>query len=100
MIKDKSKYKFENKPSRLTFDMEKLRKQDLRNIMIPNKVRTQVQIINQVKFDSIFPYYGYELPCQDLMLKDYCCYQHNRYARRARRLANELANMELSMTTD
>ena len=46
MFKNKDKYKFANKPNRLQFDMEKLKKLDLRNAMIPNKVRTQVQIIN------------------------------------------------------
>ena len=33
------------------------------------------------------PYYAYELPCINMVLRAYCYYEHNRFARRAERAA-------------
>ena len=51
------------------------------------KRKDEYQQMNKVKFNQMCPYYAYELPCINMVLRSYCCYEHNRYARRAERAA-------------
>ena len=83
--------------SRVKFDMTKLKNVQTKQIMT-NKRKDEYQIMNQVKYNSMCPYYAYELPCPNEIMKDYCIYQHNRYARRCERLAAELNEEGLGMT--
>ena len=46
--------------------------------------------MNQVKYEALCPNFAYEIPCANLILKGYCCYQHNRFARRAEICCAEL----------
>ena len=46
--------------------------------------------MNQIKYNSLCPYYAHHMKCPDEVLKNYCCFQHNRYARRTELCAAEL----------
>ena len=90
-------YDFTKTKSRVKFDMTKLQNVNTKQMMT-NKRKDEYQIMNQVKYQSMCPYYGYEYPCPNEIMKDYCAYQHNRYARRCERLAAELNEVGQGMS--
>ena len=74
-------FNFKGNNSKFYFDMSKLKGQEKPDNMT-NKRRDELNIINQVKYDQMCPFWAIGYPCPNLTLKDYCTFTHNRYAKR------------------
>ena len=73
MYQLQNKYDFKNIKSRCHFNMEKLKGVQTNQVMT-NKRKDEYQQMNKVKHEALCPYYAFEYPCPNLIMKDYCTF--------------------------
>ena len=61
---------------------EQLKKREPSEIVL-TKVRDEAIRIKEIKFNQMCPFFVYYFPCTNLILKDYCPYQHCKDVRKA-----------------